>query len=108
MAITSADDFTLISIPLTPLGVAYLNGFLGGIVILGGSVPSIVAASGSPQQPFGFTAPAIPGPGPSVPILEITVVPEASTTVLLAVAMSVLLATRVLAAYWKVGAIELQ
>jgi hypothetical protein len=82
IAVTPADDFTVISIPLTALGVGYLNAFLGGPVILGGSVPSIVVPSGTPQQPFGFTSPVIPGIGPSVPKLEVTVVPEVSTSVL--------------------------
>jgi hypothetical protein len=85
-AITPADDMSVISIPLTALGVSYLNGFIGGPVILGGSVPSIVAPSGTPQQPFGFTSPMIPGMGPSVPKLDITVVPEPGTAVLLVVA----------------------
>lgn len=90
IAITPADDFTVISIPLTALGVGYLNAFLGGPVILGGSVPSIVVLSGTPQQPFGFTSPVIPGIGPSVPKLEVTVVPEASTTALIALGVVLL------------------
>jgi hypothetical protein len=57
-AITPADDMSVISIP----------------------------PSGTPQQPFGFTSPMIPGMGPSVPKLDITVVPEPGTAVLLVVA----------------------
>jgi hypothetical protein len=80
--ILPSDDFGMVSITLSPLGVAYLNGFLGGPVILGGSVPSIVTASGTPQQPFGFTAPMIPGAGSSVPKLVVTAVPEAGAWLL--------------------------
>jgi hypothetical protein len=85
LALTPADDFTTVSIPLSALGVTYLNGFLGGTVLLGGSVPSIVVASGDPQQPFGFTAPVIPGTGPTVPKLIVTAVPEASSLLFVAV-----------------------
>jgi hypothetical protein len=84
-SITPADDFTMVSIPLSLGGVTYLNGFLGGTVILGGSVPSIVVASGTPQQPFGFTSPSIPGVGPTVPKLIVSAVPEASSLLCLAV-----------------------
>jgi hypothetical protein len=80
--ITTLDDGTTLSIPVTPMGIGYLNSFLAGTVILGGSVPSIVAPDGTPQQPFGFTAPAIPGSGPSVPKLVVTLVPEPSTFVI--------------------------
>jgi hypothetical protein len=88
-AITSADDDTMISIPLSLTGVTYLNGFLGGVVFLGGSVPSIVFADGTPQQPFGFTAAEIPGSGPTVPMLIVTAVPEASSLLCVAVGAAV-------------------
>lgn len=80
--ILPSDDFGMVSIPLSTLGVAYLNAFLSGPVILGGSVPSIVTGSGTPQQPFGLTAPMIPGVGPSVPKLVVTAVPEAGAWLL--------------------------
>jgi hypothetical protein len=79
LTITPADDSTVVTIPFTATGVGYLNAFLSGPVILGGSVPSIVTASGTPQQPFGLTAPALPGMGPSVPKLMVTILPEPST-----------------------------
>jgi hypothetical protein len=80
--ILPTDDFTLVSIPISPLGVTYLNTFLAGPVLLGGTVPSIIAPSGTPQQPFGFVAPIIPGMGPTVPKLEVTLVPEPSSWLL--------------------------
>lgn len=86
-AFTPADDFSTVTIPLSPGGVAYLNGFLGGPVALGGSVPTIVTGSGTPQQPFGFTAPMIPGMDPSVPVLSVTLVPEPATYALAAVGL---------------------
>jgi hypothetical protein len=76
----------LISIPLSSAGVSYLNGFLGGPVLLGGTVPSIVAPAGTPQQPFGFTSPMIPGMGPSVPKLDLIVIPEPASGLLIVVA----------------------
>jgi hypothetical protein len=97
LAISSLDDFTTLSIPLSPMGVSYLNTFLAGPVILGGSVPSISVPSGTPQQPFGFTAPEIPGSGSSVPKLVVTLVPEPSSFVLAAfalVAVAIVIASR--------------
>jgi hypothetical protein len=85
-SITSADDMSVISIPLSSAGVSYLNGFLGGPVILGGTVPSVVAPAGTPQQPFGFTSPMIPGTGPSVPKLDLIVIPEPASVLLFVVA----------------------
>jgi hypothetical protein len=90
LAITPVDDFTIVAIPLTAPGVGYLNAFLAGPVIFGGSVPSIAIPSGTPQQPFGLTAPAIPGVGPSVPKLVVTVVPEPSTLILGIASLAVL------------------
>jgi hypothetical protein len=87
--ITTADDLTMISIPLSVTGVTYLNGFLGGVVFLGGSVPSIVVGTGTPQQPFGFTSPVIPGSGPTVPMLLVSAVPEASSLLCVAVGAAV-------------------
>jgi hypothetical protein len=92
--ILPADDFTLVSIPLSPLGVAYLNTFLAGPVLLGGTVPSIIAPSGTPQQPFGLVAPIIPGMGPTVPKLEVTLVPEPSTLLMCATAIAIAVISR--------------
>ncbi len=42
----------------------------GGLVLLGGSVSSVVLP-GTPQQPFGFTGPDIPGGDPLTPTLTL-------------------------------------
>lgn len=82
-AITPADDGTILSIPFTPAGVAHLNGMLGGMAILGGTVTT-ATPPGTPQQPFGFTGPDIPGGDPLIPYLEVTYVPEPASSLLLA------------------------
>lgn len=70
--ITSAVDDSLITIDLLPAGVDYLNIMSGGVVMLGGSVSSIAPGLGTPQQPFGFTGPDIPGGDPLTPMLVLT------------------------------------
>ena len=68
-------DDSILSIPL--LDVAYLNAHLGGLLIIGGTVPTALPADGSPQQPFGFTGPDISGAlgaGTPIPTLTITIV----------------------------------
>ena len=87
--ITSADDSTTLTIALDPAGVAFLNTFLGGIVVIGGSVSSVIPP-GTPQQPFGFTGPDIPGVDPLTPTLDITLVPEPGTAILVAMGLTVL------------------
>jgi hypothetical protein len=99
-AITPADDGLVVSIALSPLGVAYLNGFMGGPAILGGSVPSIMLAAGTPQQPFGLTAPIIPGSGPTVPKLDVTVIPE-TTSLLLVGVVAVMTGGGAVCARWR-------
>lgn len=83
-AITFADDGVLLSIPLMPAGVAYLNGMLGGMAILGGTVTT-APPPGTPQQPFGLTGPDLPGGDPLTPHLEVTYVPEPASLFLLAI-----------------------
>ncbi|MGE3308746.1 MAG: hypothetical protein AB7O66_02160 [Limisphaerales bacterium] len=73
--ITSADDDSFIEITLTPVGIGYVNTFLGGKLILAGKVPSAEPPD-FPQQPFGFTGPDIPGDDPLTPVLTLTTVPE--------------------------------
>lgn len=87
VSISAADDGTVLSIPLDPAGVGYLNGFLGGPVVLGGSVPTAVPP-GTPQQPFGLTGPDIPGGDPLTPKLVVTVVPEPGSLSLLALGLA--------------------
>lgn len=89
-AITAADDGTILSIPLMPAGIAYLNSMLGGMAILGGTVTT-APPPGTPQQPFGFTGPDIPGGDPLTPYLEVTYVPEPASLASLAIGALALL-----------------
>lgn len=81
-----ADDSSFLSISFTPAGVALLNTLrlAHGPVILGGLVSSIDAGAGSPQQPFGFTGPDIPGGDPMTPLLVLGLVPEPAGLLLMA------------------------
>ena len=88
-SVSAADDATILSIALDPAGVGFLNSFLGGIVVIGGSVPTAVG-TGTPQQPFGFTAPDIPGGDPLTPSLVLTLVPEPGTATLIALGLMAL------------------
>ncbi len=82
--ISSADDDSVIAIPITPGGIEYLNLFLGSTLVLGGSVATVFPPDGTPQQPFGFTGPDIPGGDILTPTLELTLaVPEPSSLALL-------------------------
>lgn len=93
--ITSALDDSFIEIEFGAAGVAYLNTFLDGVLVLGGLVPSVDPPP-FPQQPFGGTGPDIPGGDPLTPVLMLTPVPEPTSVVLL-LAGGVLLAARRLA-----------
>jgi hypothetical protein len=85
--ISSADDGTILTIPLGPGGVGYLNAFAGGVVILGGKVTTAPPPD-FPQQPFGFVGPFI-GPTPTpTPMLDITIVPEPTTILLVIVGLT--------------------
>lgn len=88
--VSSADDDSMISIPLTGSGIGYLNDFAGGIAFLGGSVTTAPGPGASPtsppvspQQPFGLTGPDIPGGDPLTPVLILEVVPEPTSGILL-------------------------
>ena len=87
-----ADDGKFVDISFTPSGLAYLNSFLGGTVILGGKVPTVVPPA-SPQQPFGFTG-ADSFPGSKTPKLTVGTVPEPSTWLSLAAGAFFLAARR--------------
>ncbi len=95
IVISSAADDSFIDITFTPAGLTYLNSFLGGTLILGGSVPGTLPHSppDSPQQPFGFTGPDS-FPGSKTPTLTITTVPEPSVAILLCLAGAMALALR--------------
>ena len=77
-SISAADDGTTLSIALDAAGVGFWNGFLGGVVVIGGSVPTVVG-TGTPQQPFGMTGPDIAGGDLLTPSLVLTLVPEPGT-----------------------------
>lgn len=83
-AVSSALDDSFIDIVLSPAGVAYLSGFIGGKVLLSGLVPTIDGSPPmTPQQPFGFTGPDIAAGDPLTPVLTLTLVPEPPAALLL-------------------------
>lgn len=94
--VTHADDDSFLSIVFTPAGVAHLNmlRLSGGAAILGGLVTSVDTSTGSPQQPFGFTGPDIPGGDAKTPMLMLTLVPEPSSYALMATGLALLLMRR--------------
>lgn len=79
--LTSADDDSFIDITLTPSGIDYINAHLGGKLVLGGKVPSVIPPD-SPQQPFGLTGPDIAGGDSKTPTLTLTTVPEVPSAVI--------------------------
>lgn len=83
--ISSLDDGTVLSIPIGPAGVDYLNAFADGLAMIGGKVVTAPPPD-FPQQPFGFTGPDIPGGDPLTPILSLTIVPEPASAALLLLA----------------------
>ncbi len=90
VSISAADDSTTLSIPLDPGGITYLNDFVGGAVMIGGSVPTALPKGGpldTPQQPFGSTGPDIPGGDSLTPKLVLTVVPEPGSLTLVTCAL---------------------
>ncbi len=94
--VSSDDDGTTLSIPIVDLG--YLSAHLGGPIFLGGTVSGIIPADGTPQQPFGFTGPDIPGGDPLTPTLILTFastsVPEPSTLALGAIVLAAICMAR--------------
>lgn len=83
-SIDSSMDDGFVEISLTPGSLGYLNLFLGEFLILGGNVPTVTLPDGTPQQPFGFTGPDIPGGDPLTPVLMLTSVPEPACVLLCA------------------------
>jgi len=96
--VSAADDGTVVSIPITPGGLAYLDLFAGGALVLAGELPSATDPSPTPETEsqliFGFTGPDIPGGDPLTPTLDITFVPEPTSLVLLGVGGLLLLQRR--------------
>ena len=85
---SSDDDGTYLMIDFTPAGVEYLNMFLGGPVILAGSLPTVDGID-TTELIFGFTGPDITGFGGGspefIPKLTVTTIPEPSAGILFAV-----------------------
>ncbi len=71
-SISAVDDGTPVSIPMTAEGVGYLNAGLGGLVVLGGELPSATPPVPIPQSVFGFTAPFFSTPTPTLMITTAT------------------------------------
>lgn len=96
--VTHAMDDSFLMITFTPAGIAHLNGLrlAGGPVVLGGMVTTADTVLGTtPQQPFGFTGPDIPGGDPKTPMLILTTVPEPSGYLLMLAGLGlVAMATR--------------
>lgn len=96
--VSAADDDSMVTIPLDPAGVDYLNMFKGGKVVIAGLVTTLDGAPGADEVVFGFTKPLPPGaadPGITAPtptpVLHLDVVPEPSSVSLLGVAACVCL-----------------
>ena len=81
IVLTSADDDSFVEIAFGPAALAYLSAFAGGPVVIGGLVPSAEPPA-FPQQPFGFTGPAIPVGDPKTPLLVVTTIPEPAAAAL--------------------------
>lgn len=102
ITVTVSDEGSILSMPLTPAGITYLNLYAGGDVVLGGELTGLPTV-GPPDDPaiylFGFTSPVIPGVVPwpmgavsptPTPLLEI-VVPEPGSAVLVGLGFAILL-----------------
>jgi hypothetical protein len=90
IAVAAIDDDMELSMAIDP---AFLNGFLGSKVVLGGKLAGLTAA-GTPEAIMGFTGPDIPGGDPLTPTLELTFVPEPTSLALLGIASLMVLARR--------------
>lgn len=78
-AVAMIDDDMDLSISID---VEFLNSFLGSVIVFGGELSSLTA-TGTPEAIMGFTGPDIPGGDPLTPTLELTLVPEPGTGLLL-------------------------
>jgi len=85
--VSSTDDGTILSIPITPGGLGYISIFSGSTLVLAGELPSAVDPFPVPeltaQEIFGYTGPDIPGGDVLTPTLEVTFVPEPTSLALL-------------------------
>ena len=82
---SSDDDGTFLTIDFTPAGIDYLNMFLGGPVLLAGSLPSVDGVD-TTELIFGFTGPDVTGFGGGspefIPNLTVSTIPEPGTCIL--------------------------
>ncbi|NNC92976.1 MAG: hypothetical protein HKN80_10840 [Acidimicrobiia bacterium] len=87
IVVSDSDEDSMLTIPITPAGVGYLNTFAGGPTVLAGEVATLDLADGIDEVVFGFTAPLITGvvsPDPVIseamitptPVLMLEVIPE--------------------------------
>jgi hypothetical protein len=98
--ITESDEDSMILMGFTPFGVAYLNTFAGGLVVMGGEIDSLDAAPGaldeSPEFIFGLTSPDIGGSlglPSSTPTPALFVIPEPTSLYMGLLGMAILLAS---------------
>jgi hypothetical protein len=105
ITVTVADEGSILTMPLTPAGITYLNLYAGGDVVLGGELTGLTTV-GPPDDPpvylFGFTSPVIPGVVPwsmgsvsptPTPMLEI-VVPEPGIATLFGLSLALVFGVR--------------
>lgn len=71
----SAED-SMVSMTFTPTGLAYLNLFKGGFLVLAGTIDTLDGVPGMDEFVFGYSAPLIPGVvTPDPDILAVTPTP---------------------------------
>lgn len=87
---SAADNGTVLALAFTPGGLGYLNSFIGGSVVLAGSLPSATPPVPLPQEVFGYTDPDIPGGDPATPMLSLTTIPVPASLWLFASALGLL------------------
>ncbi|RMF96721.1 MAG: hypothetical protein D6727_07365 [Gammaproteobacteria bacterium] len=91
--VTKADEGSVVSITFDAGGVAYLDSFAGGIVVLSGALTTSDVPGLLPQSIFGFTdVTTVP---PPTLIVETAVIPLPAGVWLLVSAMGLLLASRI-------------
>ena len=80
---------------MIPIAPGFLNGFLGGPVVIGGELSSLTA-TGTPEAIMGFTGPDIPLglADPLTPSLVLTLIPEPVSTALALLAVGLTLCQR--------------
>ncbi len=87
-SIDDSMDDSFIELTFTGDGLTYLNFLKGGFVPLGGMVSTVDLGDGTPQQPFGFTGPDIPGGDPTTPLLTLATIPEPGSALVMLLALA--------------------